>query len=316
MPVSIFKLTFTTGLHIGMDSSGKSLDNGRLGIHSDTLFSALCLEALKAGCMNEFYKAADANGLVLSDALPFDGNTYYFPRPVLYNETWINAANPSVRKAIKAFSYIPSTEYKAYFDYLSGKGEAPKWAMGNFGVLDSQMRVAIERDGASTPYNLAYWRFREGCGLYLLVQWQEEADLKMISALLHALGLSGIGGKSSSGLGKFDVEKKAVPEDMAAVLMNETADYQILLGVGLPEDNLLEEALNDGWYSLIRRGGFIRSDTYSVQPVKKQAIYMLAPGSCLRRRFEGSIKDVAPDKGEKAHPVWRNGKTLFAGVSL
>jgi CRISPR-associated protein Csm4 len=131
--------------------------------------------------------------------------------------------------------------------------------------------------------------------------------------ILTELSLSGVGGKQSAGLGKFKVEEIPVPKELAELLENEKAPWQILLGTALPKDEELEEALFGGWYALIRRGGFVRSDHYGDRQLKKRTIYMLAPGSCLKKRFTGGFFDL---KGHGAHPVWRLGKTLFAGVNL
>jgi CRISPR-associated protein Csm4 len=104
-----------------------------------------------------------------------------------------------------------------------------------------------------------------------------------------------------------------VPTELLKLLKDEEAPYQMLLGTALPPDSELDEVLEDGWYSLVRRGGFIRSATYAPGQLKKRTIYMLAPGSCLRRRFKGGMFDLS-DNG--AHPVWRCGNSLFVGVNL
>ena len=118
-------------------------------------------------------------------------------------------------------------------------------------------------------------------------------------------------GKQSSGFGKFSVEKFTVPKLLLSLLNKEKADYQMLLGIGLPEDRELDKMLEDGWYRVLRRGGFIRSETYAQTPMKKRTIFALSSGSCLKERFDGVILDLSNEGG--AHPVWRCCKTLFVG---
>jgi len=163
------------------------------------------------------------------------------------------------------------------------------------------------------PYNVAYWRFNENSGLYIVVRYENEAALSFLEDTLSALGLSGIGGKQSVGLGKFSLQKYDLPSKLISLLEDTKADYQMLLGTALPWDHELDTALDGGWYGVVRRGGFVRSETYSKTPLKKRTVYMLTPGSCLKSRFEGGIFDLS-DGG--THPVWRCGKTLFAGVRL
>ena len=45
MEYSLYRLNFTTFLHIGEDNGAVSLDSSRMTIHADTLFAALCCEA-------------------------------------------------------------------------------------------------------------------------------------------------------------------------------------------------------------------------------------------------------------------------------
>ena len=48
MDYAVYKLEFTTALHIGTTRSA-TLPSAEMTIHSDTLFSALCIESIQAG---------------------------------------------------------------------------------------------------------------------------------------------------------------------------------------------------------------------------------------------------------------------------
>ena len=70
MAYSLYRLKFTTGLHMGLDSGGPSLDDGRMAIHSDTLFSALCCELSNDTEIARLYDYFASGVLTVSDALP------------------------------------------------------------------------------------------------------------------------------------------------------------------------------------------------------------------------------------------------------
>lgn len=313
MAYSLFRLEFTTGLHIGADAGGPSLGDGRMTIHSDTLFAALCCEGVGSGSLGRLYEAFAGGALTITDALPFSGEEYFLPKPVLYTGNIRREGSPGMKKALKSVEYIPLSRFDAYLGGLAGGEIDPESIRADFGVLTTVTRVAVAGQPQPLPYNVAYWRFAPGCGLYVVVRAADEASLSLFETALAGLGLSGIGGKRSSGLGKFRVRKSLLPPRLAALLADAGAPYQMLLGTGLPGGDGLDSALAGGWYATVRRGGFVLSATYAARPRKKRTLYMLAPGSCLRARFDGGMFDLA-DGG--AHPVWRCGKTLFAGVRL
>jgi CRISPR-associated protein Csm4 len=203
--------------------------------------------------------------------------------------------------------------FREYLQGLKGTQQDLNKMKCTFGRLITGTKVAMKGHNPPLPYHVASWRFLPGCGLYLLVRWASEEALDLFKELLSSLGLSGIGGKTSSGLGKFSAEISPCPAELMTFLEDGEAGYQMLLGTALPEDSELETALKGGWYTTIRRGGFVRSAAYAPGQLKKKTIYMLAPGSCLRQRFRGGIFDLA-DGG--AHPILRLGKTLFMGVRV
>lgn len=313
MAYSLYRLEFSTGLHIGGDAGGPSLDDGRMTIHSDTLFAALGCESAAAGKIAQLYEAFAGGALAMSDALPYSGEEYYLPKPVLYTGNVRREGSPTRRKALKSIEYIPLCRLDEYLGGLAGGEIDPEQYRSAFGSLVTVTRVASRGNAQPLPYNVAYWRFSAGCGLYVIVRWEDEASLALFEAALAALGLSGVGGKQSSGLGKFEAAVCPMPPRLTEMLTDTGAPYQMLLGTGLPADAALDAALAGGWYQVVRRGGFVRSAHYADRPRKKRTLYLLAPGSCLRERFDGGMFDVSEGG---AHPVWRCGKTLFGGVRL
>lgn len=309
----LYKLEFTTGLHIGRDKGGASLDDSRMTIHSDTLFSALCCECANARDIERLHKYFSEDILAISDTFPYQGDEYFLPKPILYIGNFKREGNPETRKEMKSIEYIPLSAFDRYLKGLSGFEVALEDFKFDFGGTAAYTRVAIKDHPQPMPYHVGYWRFAKDSGLYFIVHSQNQRALSFFEDLISSLGLSGIGGKQSSGLGKFNIEKVSVPPKLQELLEDKDANYHMLLGTALPNDEALEETLSDGWYTFIRRGGFVRSDSYSQRQLKKRTIYMLSPGSCLKTRFTGEIFDLS-DGG--SHPVWRCGKTLFMGVRL
>lgn len=70
MEYCIYKFNFKTAVHIG---SGK-LSDGEMTFHADTLFSALCQEALQIGgedMLQELISYVEKDQLRISDCFPF-----------------------------------------------------------------------------------------------------------------------------------------------------------------------------------------------------------------------------------------------------
>lgn len=313
MEYYLYRLKFTTALHIGRDSGGPSLDNGQMTIHADTIFSALCCEGVHNNTLHALADYFREGILTISDALPYDGDELYLPKPIIHLGNKKHETDSSLKKMLKKMEYLPLSGFREYIENLSSPSPNFRDLRKNFGHLQVVTRAAKKGNSQSLPYHAASWRFSEGCGLYIIAGARDQQSLSLLETLLSNLGWSGIGGKRSSGWGKYLVEKVPVPEELLSLLTDEEASYQMLLGTALPREEEMDEIIGDGWYALQRRGGFINSETYADIQLKKRTIYMLGPGSCLPKRFKGEMFDLS-DNG--AHPVWRSGSTLFAGVNL
>jgi CRISPR-associated protein Csm4 len=312
MAYSVFKLEFSTGLHLGQAVGGPSLDDGKMTVNSDTLFSALAWEAVKRGKLPELVEYFRENILAVSDALPYQNEELYLPKPVFYPGKQ-RQGDPALRKKFKSIEFIPLSFFHEFLMSLKGCSMCLEKLSNEFGRMMVETKVALSGQDKPQPFHVAIWRFNKDCGLYIIVWASENEALTFLTDLLIDLGLSGIGGKLSAGLGKFTVQEISVPQQLVSLLENSKASFQMLLGTGLPDDANLESVLNEGWYTIIRRGGYVRSENYAQRQLKKRTIYMLAAGSCLKKRFIGGMFDLS-DEG--AHPVWRCGNTLFAGVDL
>ena len=69
----------------------------------------------------------------------------------------------------------------------------------------------------------------------------------------------------------------------------------------------------DAQYQLVRRAGFVQSDTFAKSPVRKCTQVFMAAGAMLTRRFNGALYSAA-DAG--THPVLRYAMPIMLGVAF
>lgn len=305
------KLSFTSPVHFGQ---GRLSDSG-YSCDAATLFSALYIEALHCGDQDELLAAAKSGELSISDAFPYVGDTMYLPKPQIEPTTQggnqsqqpVNS-DPRERKAYKKLSYISVARYH---DFLSGNFDAyAELAQFDLGKSDLRTRVntlRIETDDA-LPYHVGSYSFRPNTGLYFLVRGTYD-----ISGLLEQLSYAGLGGKRSSGYGRFTFSVVQTREPMLTSAASSNATSNILLATATPREDELKDALLDGArYRLIRKGGFVQSATHSATPTKKRDIYLFATGSSFPRTFEGDVFDVNTTPG--SHPVYRYARAFWMAV--
>ena len=68
-----------------------------------------------------------------------------------------------------------------------------------------------------------------------------------------------------------------------------------------------------GTGKIVKRGGFANSVALG-KPLKENSIYMMAAGSCFKKRIAGTIVNV--NNGTAPHPVYKYGKGIYVGLSL
>lgn len=317
MNFCLYKLKFLTPVHIGNGANG--LGSSEITIHSDTLFSALCIEAKRFGLLDSFYEAADKGRLAFSDLLPFKGEELYLPKPVCKMKMNRPEARDEDIKSGKKLKLIPVRLFDSYLGSLEGKCEFDAKGIyqdtKSFAVTAVRSCVALKGLEQSLPYYVGVTFFEEGCGLYLVLGYEGEQDFELFHRLMAALSYSGIGGKRSAGLGKFSFEavKEAENEAESALfnLLSREASTYMTLNVSLPEDSELDKAVESGYYGILRRGGFVQSESIAD---KKKEIYAFAPGSCFKEKYKGFIADVALEGA--GHSVYRMLKPMFVGVNV
>lgn len=302
----IYKLRFSTPVHFGSDTGGDHLSSSRMTFRADTLFSALYREAMRTGSENAFLSSAQDHSLSFSDAFPWKGDRLYVPRPMGRYAPPVQEEDPSRRKLMKKVEYLPIDSLN---DYLHGAA-APGDLLADFGKQFQITRVNLRDNADPLPYLVSGFRFAENAGLYVIVSAADDTASGMMSSFMSMISYAGIGGKTSSGWGKFTFECIPAPESLVSMLNDEHAPLQVLLSTAYPEDSALESVVERASYALVRRGGFSCSE--ASQPMKKRTCYFFSAGSVFAARFSGTIPDVGQNM---PHPVYRYAKAMFMGVN-
>lgn len=331
MQYKIFKLKFETPVHFGSEKVGTSLENVQIICHSDTLFSAMCQEILKIYGeikLLDFVDMVEDEELLFSSLLPYRENDLFLPKPCLLldrKNTNENISSSVKKKKMKKLEYISINDFENYIDCLK-TGNDFEYDEEKYNICETTTvaKVSLNReDDKNNIYYVAGTQFKEKCGLYVLVAYNSDEQVELFENTLKSLGYSGIGGKRSSGYGKFEIEDEMYPdlegleeEKLIYSLLETDGDYQEALSVVSPSEEELENNnFNNAFYKLISRNGYVYSTTYTEENtlVKRKSLSMFKEGSCFPFDIKGEIKDVS-DNGN--HPVYKCGKMLKIGVKL
>lgn len=332
MSYHIFTLKFLTPVHFGNAHNGGKLEKAGYICSADSFFSALCIEAAKQGTdiISNFVKKFINGKLKISSLYPYytkenTGNDMelYLPKPLVYTKkekgnlldfTEMKSKATKSKKKKKTL-FVRASELKAF---LANSDE--ELTSREFATEILSVKVNC-REELTLPYYVSSYMFTPQAGLYFIAYADTYDDLHFLERLVISLGYNGIGGKRSSGYGKyelfddqFEVDPKSPVcgyDDMilAQMLQNVDSACQMCIAPVSPAmDDILK--IKDGSYKLLKRSGFI-DNTFSSN-IKRQNIYMLAEGSCFKRRLSGSILELQAK--EITHPIYRNGYGMFVGL--
>ena len=303
----LYKFQFNSAVHFGKNN----LDDGEFSCCADTLFSALCQEAVRMGedVLEDLCNFVREEKLLFSDAFPYIGNTYFIPKPMKRIELENNNGNSVVKKAYKKLKYIPIDKLDIY---LQGKYDVINaHDFDAFGHFEMKTAASIRGENETVPYRIGTYYYNSGNGLYIIVGYQGEEILEMPEQLLTHLSFSGIGGKRASGFGRFQLFSGKIPSGFCERL-ERTGERYMALSVSLPKEEELESALKGAEYLLLKRSGFVSSEKYASEQMRKKDLYVFKAGSCFSERFHGDIYDVLDKCGR--HPVYRYAKPILMEV--
>lgn len=317
----LYQLQFNTAVHFGSADSALSLHHSQMHFRADTLFSALCHTVLQldgeAG-LEKLALLASSDALLLSDSMPWKEDRFYLPKPI-YAPQAVAEIPGEKRKAMKKLAWIPAGDFTKFLNALKN-GTFLDIPSAVFGTEVDAVKATVPESADTLPYPVGLYQFFPQCGLYFLLGCKNQADSKWLDSRIQALGLSGIGGKTSAGFGKFEIknrislnECKETQENWLYHALTAPAPKFMLLTSSLPRDDELDAVVQNACYQLIRRAGFVASSTLPEGMRKKRTQYFFSAGSVLETGFTGDVYNVGP---RNMHPVYRYSKPIFLGVDL
>lgn len=304
MRYEIYKLSFPQGVHFGSNS----LESGEYTFCADTLFSALCQEAVKEEKLDVLLTYVRDNELLLSDAFPYKKEELFLPKPYLYVEHGDDEGDSKTKKIYKKMKYIPCSLFETYLKGNLSPEQAETFK--DFGFLYRKTSVSIRGEKEPVPYRVGVYYYHEGNGVYFIAGTGSDEVRGFLEKLLFSLSCDGIGGKRSSGLGRFRFEKTELPPYLKEHI-GCTGKRHISLSVSLPREEETEKAVEGAQYKILKRSGFVASEHYADEWRRKKDLYVFAPGSCFFNTFSGDVYDVS-SRGN--HAVYRYAVPMFMGV--
>lgn len=276
-----------------------TLDSSKMTFSADRLFSALAIEAKKMGKMEEFVSMAGQDEFALTDAFPYLSGPF-LPKPIgfpKFEQTDFTTDVKEVRrqaKIAKKLQFIPLDKFDSYVNGMLL--EDAEHAVTNI-VTKNQPHV----DG--NLFQVSTVRFRDASSLYVIA-----TESELLNELMTSLQYAGIGGKRSSGYGRFDLTITDLPAAFKNRLIKDHQGTVMTLTTSLPIEKELEHAMETGSYLLSKSSGFAFS-TETKENYRKQDLYKFASGSTFCESYTGQIVDVRPL--DFPHEVLNYAKPLF-----
>lgn len=315
MKHKLFKMKFLSSVHFG----NGMLSDGELSLYADTLFSALCHEVIKKEGPSGIEKLVSfvrKGRLRISDLFPYNDESYFLPKPCIEQNN-IGMTDSKQYKISKMLKFISSENMSNYLDgTMNYQDEYEK--LRQIGKRSLNVRASIQGLHETMPYHVGTFQFNEGCGLYFILGYEDEEVLELLEGLIQGLSYTGIGGKTSSGYGKFSytISNQLSKDWEEHLKQNEEIDSEYMsLSVSLPKENELDSVVKDAMFHMLKRSGFVFSNGIAKRQIgkelRKQNLYVFQHGSCFRTRFDGDVYDVANYIMDNMHPVYRYAKPMF-----
>ena len=271
----------------------KPLSTYRTALHSDTLFGCVCWairevfsEARLEGLLKQF--ASGDPPFQLSSTFPFRdntsaGRTHFYPRPMLVPAEFEIPKGVDEAEQQKNFRKVKWVTEETLGKFTSGAwNEADYYASGTWNAegpkemtFEVQHNTIDRLSGGTTPsgnlYSLTEYAISNG-GLFFLL----DGDTDVVESAFGFLEHFGIGGDSSLGKGRFEIE--VTDADLPAT--PEGADRFMTLSLYAPRESEMDTVRSDGaWYNLTVRKGKVGGPFLRVTDFWKKSLTMLAEGS-------------------------------------
>lgn len=323
----IYRLRFITPVRFG---TGGSLYSLKISASADTFFSALFVEALRLygeKAADEIKNAFASGEIKISSLMPYSTGkgkvSYYLPKPILRisdNKKVMPVEN--IKKQLKSLEYIEAEDFADFVREsadMTLTAEKLREYKKSFGAEMVYDKVSLCEEEPN-PYRVATYSFNEGNGLYFILHGDKKYEDK-VDEIISSIGISGIGGKTTAGYGKYETQSSFMDEnDSSQIILRMIDDcdasVQMALGPVYPIEKDREALKENAFYTLEKRDGFVFSTNFLNEEgnfMKRKSCVLIKEGSCFGKRLEGSMLDLSHSS---KHPVWRLAKTIFIGVRV
>ena len=198
MTYKLYQLKFVSS-HFGTGN----LDFSESTFSADRLFSALVLEAIKSGKLDEWIQLSLSDEFVLSDAFPYYLSPF-LPKPIgypTYDKLDQQKDAITLRQEAKKTKKLQYIEYSRFSDFLNGDSIDNE----NYSVHMSVTKNRPNEDGGL--FQVGIWLpSDENVSLYLIAN-----QSPLFDDLMTSLQYSGLGGKRTSGYGRFELQILDLP---------------------------------------------------------------------------------------------------------
>lgn len=329
MDYYVYPLRFVTPVHFGDTAQGGTLEDTSLTFSSDSFFGACCSElAYNTEVLYSFIDDVTNGRIIMSSLFPYyiDGDNwqYYVPTPLIrvetadiairnFTETKIEATK---QKHLKKREYMRASHVQHFSDIVRQQIDI---VMPTFVEQNVTTQVNM-RGPQSRPYYVGNYRFMPNAGLYVIMGFSNDSQKDFFDELIELLGYTGIGGKRSSGYGKFELADDPTllaegfyEDDVALYDMISTPKESIRMCMStcVPQNAEDIGLLKEGQFKLKKRSGFVVANGASTQ-MKRNSYYALAEGSVCPGDIEGAV--IAIESESLPYTVYRNGRGFWIGV--
>jgi len=338
--LELLRLKFNSPLHL---AKGKSdYVEGFDVLHSDTLKAALLAVAVElygddAVVGQDNFSCPWLDNFHITSGFTYWNDEFFFPKPLGVEIAFSDEEQKTWKKLNKNIRFVGKSIFE---EILNGKkpeisssqlSEDGEYASKVFAGMISkdrfvtksvvEQRVVVPRAtnteetaddaGDAKPYYLERAFFREGAGLFFLLDCTESTHRKQILQCLEVLGENGIGLDRSTGNGHFEV----LPPKEIIFNLPTQSDRLIALSLFCPDLPTVEskDFLSNSHYNLCKRGGWVTSSDDSANlTFRKKSVYMFCEGSVFPDASpSGKLVNLRPAAAGTGHPMWRDGRPIF-----
>jgi len=351
----LVELQFDHAVHYGSSVAGYGVEEVDETCHSDTLFSgiinqlAAVEDLISEFSLKNFLEEFDlhTSPFRVSSFGIVKGMEYFLPKPLI--EPSVSFSEPSIQKYKKDFrklkwihledfykwqnKMLSIDDIKGYFE--SNTNEPPPKAPSFLQAFTKAQHIRDRETDSTQLYHTGQLFYGDEVYPFFLVDFNSETlSWEWFKEALRLLGISGLGGRRSSGYGKFTLRYEPIligadgslwPKEVrettrhrkAIELWNKVLSHEsegcYLFSLLKPKEIIINDYL--AYNLLIRKGWFFSNSGF--YQMKRKTVYMFSEGSMFRKPIEGKLLNISPDElPDEHHEIYRYGHPFTIPFSI